>query len=58
MSNSKKKKLLGEGSYGCIIRPNITCNKYNTSNKYISKLGNKDYILSEMNTINVLGIKD
>jgi serine/threonine protein kinase len=57
MNNSKNKKdLLGKGSYGCIIRPNFSCNKYNTTTKYISKLGNKEYILSEMKTINALGI--
>jgi len=57
MTNLKdKKKLLGEGSYGCIIRPNITCKKYNTNNKYISKLGNKAYILNEMKIVSKLGI--
>jgi serine/threonine protein kinase len=54
MTNNKD--LLGKGTYGCIIRPNFSCKKYNTNKKYISKLGNKEYILSEMKTINALGI--
>jgi serine/threonine protein kinase len=42
-------KLINQGSYGCIFRPNIPCNKSQTPNKkYISKIQlNDDNITNE-----------
>jgi serine/threonine protein kinase len=36
-----KIKILSQGSYGCIFRPGITCDKKPLSNQYISKLQRK-----------------
>jgi serine/threonine protein kinase len=61
--NKKSKKynnnggsVLGIGSYGCVIRPNIACKNYISDNKYVSKLVNINDIKSEYDIIDLLGL--
>jgi serine/threonine protein kinase len=58
-SSKKTKKggvVVGHGTYGCVIRPNIACGNYVSSDKYVSKLINKSAIADEIDIINILGI--
>lgn len=48
--------VLGHGTYGCVIRPNITCGKYGSSDKYVSKLIHKSAVKDEIDIINILSI--
>jgi serine/threonine protein kinase len=41
---SQQIKLLSQGSYGCIIRPNVTCSGKVNSTKYITKIQKKKAI--------------
>jgi serine/threonine protein kinase len=68
--NSKKRTLyrkhrggepLGYGSYGCVIRPNITCGKYVSSSSHISKLIHKSLFNNEFiksRSLGLLKLKD
>jgi serine/threonine protein kinase len=58
-TKNKAKKggvVLGHGTYGCVIRPNISCGNYESSDKYVSKLINKEAIKDEIDIINLLDI--
>jgi serine/threonine protein kinase len=57
--NSKKQCggiPLGYGSSGCVIKPNITCGRYVSSDKYVSKLINKSVFSEEFNKPRILGL--
>lgn len=41
IKKANKIKILNQGSYGCIFRPGIACDKTPLSNRYISKLQRK-----------------
>lgn len=48
--------ILGVGSSGCVIRPNIPCHDYTSNSKYASKIINKDNLPLEYEIINILGL--
>jgi serine/threonine protein kinase len=50
--------VLGVGSYGCVINPNIYCKNYISDDKYISKLVNTEDIGAEYNIIKVLKLNE
>jgi len=54
--SSKKKggDVLGIGTYGCVIKPNIACKTYSSDNKYISKLVNTEDVVFEYNIVDIL----
>ena len=56
--NYKKRggDILGIGTYGCVINPNIRCKNYNTDKKYISKLSHIADLKAEFDIIKVLGL--
>lgn len=51
-------KVLGEGSYGCVIYPNIACPKTKSSDEYIGKLVNVNTNDIEPELIEVLRIRN
>jgi hypothetical protein len=57
----KRKKggaVIDSGAYGCVIKPNIECNEYLSSDKYITKLIDKQNEKGEFGIIDILGLKN
>lgn len=48
--------VIGIGSSGCVIHPNITCDKYQSSKQNVSKIINKDSLQNEFKIINIFGL--
>ena len=43
-------RLLSQGAYGCVFKPNITCDGSTGNNRYVSKIqNNDDSIQNELN---------
>lgn len=41
--------MIGEGSYGCVFKPSIPCNKYKSDNNKVSKVFASDEATKELN---------
>ena len=53
--SQKKIKLLNQGAYGCVYRPNIDCNGNIGNNKYVTKIQlNKDNVLDELSISEII----
>ena len=49
--------IIGDGSYGCILRPNLKCGRFQPSNDYVSKviprrMGGNDIVQDEYHNLN------
>ena len=53
--SQKKIKLLNQGAYGCVYRPNIECDGNIGNNKYVTKIQlNKDNVLDELSISEII----
>jgi serine/threonine protein kinase len=53
---NKGGNVLGKGTYGCVIHPNIECDDYKSSNENISKIINKSNLDDEYNIVTKLDL--